>query len=143
MIKSSLHHAIADVLLAIGISLPIIGATIWLHSLYIGWWYLIIVLFVADCAVHIGSTQAIFYHRHGVEPESSAVARVVANDCLARTCGVAAHNRYAGLVNRLANRIAATKAISLTSFRFLEWIRYAVAGRFPIAFTNRIGRLTV
>lgn len=46
MIKSSLHRAIADVLLAIGISLPIISATIWLHSLYIGWWYLIIVLFV-------------------------------------------------------------------------------------------------
>lgn len=45
MIKSSLHRAIADVLLAIGISLPIIGTTIWLHSLYIGW-YLIIVLFV-------------------------------------------------------------------------------------------------
>lgn len=141
MIKSSLHRAIADVLLAIGISLPIIGTTIWLHSLYIGWWYLIIVLFVPIALS--SATQAIFYHRHGVEPESSAVARVVANDCLARTCGVAAHNRYAGLVNRLANRIAATKALSLTSFRFLEWIRYAVAGRFPIAFTNRIGRLTV
>lgn len=138
MIKSSLHRAIADVLLAIGY---------WrnhLAAFSIHWLVVSHHRFVcADCAVHIGSTQAIFYHRHGVEPESSAVVRVVANDCLARTCGVAAHNRYAGLVNRLANRIAATKAISLASFRFLEWIRYAVAGRFPIAFTNRIGRLTV
>ena len=143
MIKSSLHRTIADVLLAIGISLPIIGATIWLHSLYIGWWYLIIVLFVPIALSTLAQPKPFFYHRHGVESESSAVARVVANDCLARTCGVAAHNRYAGLVNRLANRIAATKALSLASFRFLEWIEYAVAGRFPIAFTNGIGRLAV